>query len=163
MPFSQNWTFCRAFSPLDVAHVSTAGRPAQRAGIVLNRPRWTRLRLRLAPSVCAVLRLNYDARALLGARGYAPRPSASPWAGFWRLGPPAMTGSPQAHIRLAWARPWLRGLRAGCPSPTPPLRAVAAPLRLRAFALSLRASGLRVTRDVVAHRSRSLTATTASS
>ncbi len=27
MPFSQNWTFCRAFSLLDAGRVSTAGAP----------------------------------------------------------------------------------------------------------------------------------------
>lgn len=45
MPSSQNWTFCRAFSPLNVAHVSNSRRPTLRAGKGPARRRWTRPRL----------------------------------------------------------------------------------------------------------------------
>ena len=96
-----------------------------------------------------------------GRRGYAPRPSAGCWGNLCVLGHAATAGSPPARVRLAWEPMRLRGLRAASHLPhaaTRPGSPTSSATRLR-----LRASGLRITLGMTAHRSRPTTATTAPS
>lgn len=137
MPSAQNWTFCRAFSLLDAAHVSKGGAP------LCARVRYsTRIAERDAGSrpgasglCCATTLLPYPRVARGAGRLPSPGSSAGCWGTLCRLGPPAMTGSPRSPPTSlgAGALAWAAGLDALAPRRS--LRAVAAPLRLRALAL----------------------------
>jgi hypothetical protein len=129
MPFCQNWTFCRAFSPLDVAHVLTAGAPRCARARRSLRPAGR------VPSVGSAHGLATDhlARAKPGARASPPsgcqvlRAPSGDWGLQRQTAPPSNpptrlgTGAPD------WAAGWT-------PLPhAPPCGHVAAPLRLRAL------------------------------
>lgn len=119
MPSSQNWTFCRAFSPLDVAHVLTAGRPVLRAGKGPARRRWTRHRLMVGATLDS---------APLPARSsgrWASPPIALPVGGppsrVW--GHERATAPPSSPPTSLWGLVRWTGQRAGrpCPTPFPPV------------------------------------------
>lgn len=97
MPFSQNWTFCQAFSPLDVAHASKAGAPccarARYSSSIAERDAGSGL----WPAVFATRRPDYLARAKPGARTPSPSGCRVLRAPLWRLGSPAPDGPPDAR------------------------------------------------------------------
>lgn len=118
MPFSQNWTFCRAFSPLDVAHVSKGRRPTLRAGMGPAHRRWTRRRL------WSALRLTQPPCPRV-ARGAGLRPPSL----YQSVGLLLVSGAtserrlPPAVHRPAWGLARWTRQRAGrpCPTPFPPV------------------------------------------
>lgn len=165
MPSAQNWTFCRAFSPLDVAHVSKGGAPR------FARVRYsTRIAERNAGSrpgasglCCATTLLPYPRVARGAGRLPSPGSSAGCWGTLWRLGPPAMTGSPRSPPTslgagaLAWAAGWTP-LPHAVPFGPSRLPYVCALSRSDCAPLACESGTTRVV-----PRSRSTTATTASS
>ncbi|VVE42892.1 hypothetical protein PMO31116_04208 [Pandoraea morbifera] len=91
--FASGWTPDRHLDGLDARRVPKTWRPAQRAGIALNPPAGRDA----APAFAygpRFARLDCYARALLGARGFAPHHSAGRWADLSPLGRRASDGSP---------------------------------------------------------------------
>lgn len=98
---------------------------------------------RAAGSGLLSVRLERVSRACgLGRRGFAPRLSAGPWAGLYRLGPLAKDGSPRP-LSTGMGPVRFRGQRAAMPWPRVQPAANAAPLRRPASAQRLRTNGLR--------------------
>jgi len=164
MPFSQNWTFCRAFSPLDVAHASKAGAPrcarARYSPCLAERDAGCGL----WPAVFAMRRLDYLARAKPGARTPSPSGCRVLRAPLWILGSPAPDGPPDARH---WSNVGIGAMTWAAAGRLAPQRVsrcgTSTPLRRRPLADSCALPACEPRTTGVVKRSRSMTATTSSS